>query len=69
MNPLIAAAIAQGISGLIEIWRVHSGKPAGWVPSPQDWDDMLVLNEKTAEDYKTEAAARLGVTLNHPPMQ
>lgn len=61
MNPLIIAAIAQGIGGLIEIWRLHANKPEGWTPTAQDWDDMLLLNDKTAEDYKAEARARLGI--------
>lgn len=58
MNPTIAIAIAQGIGALVEIWREHAGKPPEWKPSQQDWDALLVLNEKTAEDYKREARER-----------
>ncbi len=61
MNPIIAAGIAQGISALIQIWRENASKPPAWVPTDQDWNDMLAFNEKTAEDYKAEAAARLGI--------
>lgn len=61
MNPTTALAIAQGINALIAIWREHANKPADWTPTPEDWAAMLALNEKTAEDYKREAAARLGV--------
>lgn len=61
MNPIIAAAIAQGLAALIEIWRQNSNKPPEWVPSPEEWDAMLELNEKTALDYKKEAAELLGL--------
>ncbi|MCW5554489.1 MAG: hypothetical protein KIS67_20315 [Verrucomicrobiae bacterium] len=61
MDPITAAAIAQGISALITIWRERANKPANWSPTEQDWLDMLALNSKTADDYKREAAARLGV--------
>lgn len=61
MDPTTATAIAQGVSALIAIWRQHSSKPADWQPTEADWSDLLALNEKTATDYKREAAARLGV--------
>ena len=61
MNPIIAAGIAQGISALIQIWREHASKPPAWVPTDQDWLDMLALNAKSSEDYKKEAADRLGI--------
>jgi hypothetical protein len=60
MNPAIAAAIAQGVSALIEIWRNHSNKPKDWVPTAEDWDALLALNDKTAQDYKDEAKSQLG---------
>lgn len=56
MNPTLALAISQGITALIEIWRIHANKPQGWTPSQADWDALLLLNEKTADDYKKEAA-------------
>lgn len=56
MNPLLAQAISTGIISLIEIWRINANKPAGWIPSREDWDSLKILNEKTAEDYKREAA-------------
>lgn len=62
MNPTTAMAIAQAVAALIEIWRQHAGKPEGWTPNQQDWADLLTLNEKTAEQYKREAADRLGIT-------
>lgn len=55
MNPLTAYAISQGIAALIEVWRVHTNKPAGWLPTQADLTALLALNEKTAEDYKREA--------------
>lgn len=50
MDPLPLISIAA--SALIEMWRIHAGKPAGWKPSPADWDDLLSKNAKTAEDYE-----------------
>lgn len=67
MNPITASAIAQALLGLIEIWRQNANKPPEWVPSQQDWDDMLTFNDKTAEDYKREAAERLGIQWPPPP--
>lgn len=61
MSPAVILAIAQGAGALIEIWRQHAGHPSDWTPSQQDWADLLTLNEKTAEDYKREAAERLGI--------
>lgn len=61
MNPLIALSISQGVAALLDLWRQHAGKPADWTPTETDWNDLLALNEKTAADYKREAAARLGV--------
>ncbi len=61
MNPTLILALAQSAAGLIDIWREHAGKSAGWTPSPVDWDDLLTLNDKSADDYKREAAERLGI--------
>lgn len=61
MNPVIASAIAQAVSGLIAIWRENANKPPEWTPTDQDWTDMLLMNEKTSEDYKKDAAERLGI--------
>ena len=61
MNPTIVIAIAQSVAGIIDIWREHAGKPAGWTPTAQDWDDLLKLTDKSAAEYKREAAERLGV--------
>ena len=59
MNPATAIAIAQGIAALIEIWRQHSNKPPEWIPTQADWEHLLALNEKTAQQYKDEAKAAL----------
>jgi len=37
----IAAVLSAGIS----LWANHLGKPAGWTPTAQDWDDLLVRIE------------------------
>lgn len=58
MNPIIAAAIAQGIAALMEIWSNHANKPKGWVPTQDDWNELMSLSNKTPDDYKQEAAAQ-----------
>lgn len=55
MNPIVAAAITQGIAALVEIWRVHANKPAGWEPTAEDWAELRRANAKTAADYEREA--------------
>jgi hypothetical protein len=61
MDPLTAALAAQAIVAALEIYRVHSGKPAGWIPAAADWDELEAFGRKTPDDIKREAAARLGV--------
>jgi hypothetical protein len=57
---LTLSLISQGISALIELWKNHANKAANWVPSEQEIADLLALSDKTSEQYKQEAAARLG---------
>lgn len=61
MNPLVAIAIGEGLAALIELYRIHANKPEGWKPSPEDIANLLKLADKTAADYKREAAAALGL--------
>lgn len=69
MNPIIAAAISQGVSALIEIWRQHASKPPEWTPSQADWDTLLSQNDKTAQQYKDEARAAVDpIPANVPEM-
>ena len=49
-------AIATVIIAGLKIWAEHKGKPAGWIPTPQDWAELESLTDKTAADYKREAA-------------
>lgn len=58
---LVVSGIAQSIVALMQLYKNHSGKPAGWTPSESDW---LVIEEwaaRTPEDIKKDAAERLGV--------
>lgn len=59
MNPIVAAAITQGIAALIEIWRVHANKPMGWEPTAEDWAELRRANAKTAGDYEREGVESL----------
>lgn len=61
MSQIEAAALSAILRGLIELWANHSGKPEGWVPTEQDINDLLALNDKSPEDFYKEAALRLGV--------
>jgi len=60
MNPAAIYAVSQIIASAIEIWRQNANKPDGWMPTQADWDALLALNQKTAEDYVKEAQAALG---------
>lgn len=61
MDPATLALIATVIRTGIELWATHAGKEPGWTPTQQELDDILILNDKTPEEFYKEAAARLGV--------
>lgn len=61
MDPVTAIAVANGISALLEIWRIHSNKPVGWTPSAGEINDLLSWADTTSADYKRNAAAKLGI--------
>jgi hypothetical protein len=61
MNPAIATIIASLLNFAFEIWRTHSGKPAGWVPSQAEIDGLLAeVDTATPEAEKTAARKRIG---------
>ena len=68
----VALPIILGIiDGAFKLLANHLGRPAGWVPTPQDWVDLQAqVNDATPEAVKAQARARLiasGVSL--PPEQ
>lgn len=63
---LIAIALSQGISALLEAYRLHTGKPQGWYPSDTDWAELEAFAARTPEQIKKEAADRLGVEWPKP---
>jgi hypothetical protein len=68
----IALPIIMGIiDGAFKLLANHLGKPAGWIPSPQEWTDLQShVDAATPEAVKAEARARLiaaGFTL--PPVE
>lgn len=68
MSPLESAALINVINAAFELWRVHAGKPEGWKPTTQDYDDLIAeVDAATPEAEKKAAAARLGVPW--PPAQ
>lgn len=59
LTPAIIAAI---ISGGFELLRQYLGKPAGWVPTQQDIDDLhSSVDAATPEAVKAAARIRLGL--------
>ena len=67
MNPAAAAAltsgIAQGLVALLNVYRVQTGKPEGWIPGASDWDDIELWAMKTPEEIKAEGVQRVGSNL------
>ena len=59
---IITSSIAQGIVSLVEAFRLHTGKPEGWKPSPEDWLELELWAAKTPEDIKREARERLSLS-------
>lgn len=60
MDPLTASLAAQGIVALLEIFRVHTGKPKDWVPDADDWNSLEAWADRTPADIKREAREALG---------
>ncbi|KAF0176455.1 MAG: hypothetical protein FD161_2994 [Limisphaerales bacterium] len=56
MNPLVAPVILEVLKLGTDLWRQHANKPADWVPTEADWEELRALAGKTAADYKAEAA-------------
>ena len=68
MNQVTTAAVIGLVNAVFEILRTHLGKPEGWRPTEQDWDDLVIANaEATPEKEKADAAARLGIPW--PPVE
>jgi hypothetical protein len=62
MSATLTAAIASLITGAFEVWRINSGKPEGWKPTPEDVAELLALvDEATPEARKQLARERLGL--------
>lgn len=58
IDPFTASLAAQGIVALLEIYRIHTGKPPGWQPATADWDELAAWAMRTPADIKREAAQR-----------
>ena len=62
MTPTLSL-IALGLDALIKLWATHTGKPADWEPTAQDWADLKAqVDAETPEAMKSEARKRLGIT-------
>lgn len=57
MTPTQLALLALGLDALIKIWANHANKPAGWVPTAEDWQSLAdEVNAATPD--AVDAAAR-----------
>ena len=62
MNPTLAL-IALGLDALIKLWANHTGKPADWEPTAQDWADLKAQVAAATPEAEMEAAKkRAGIT-------
>jgi len=57
----IALPIIMGIiDGGFKLLANHLGKPSGWKPSPQEWDDLSKeIEESTPEAIRKAARERM----------
>ena len=57
MDPTTVALIAQSLISLVQVYRAATDKPADWVPTVADWDDLKAkATLMTAAEYKRQAA-------------
>ena len=65
----IALPIILGIiNGGFKLLANHLGKPEGWKPSAEEWDNLEKdVAEATPEKMKQEARDRLAGTIDVPP--
>ena len=62
MNSSISTIVVTLLNFAFEIWRTHSGKPAGWKPTQEDIDALLnEVDAATPEAEKEAARKRLGL--------
>ena len=63
MNTAIASIIAGLLNFAFELWRKNAGKPEGWMPTPDDYRELLnEVDAATPEAEKDAARKRLGLT-------
>ena len=58
MNAWILLIARYGIPSAMQIWEVLANKSE---PTAEDWNKLLVINDKTKEQYIEEAKIKLGV--------
>jgi len=62
MSAATATILASLLNFAFELWRTHSGKPAGWKPTQADIDALLSEVDKSDPEAEKEAAKkRLGI--------
>ena len=57
MNPTLAL-IALGLDALIKLWANHTGKPADWEPTPEDWAALKAQVAAATPEAEMEAARK-----------
>lgn len=62
MGALALPILLDIIDGGFKLLANHLGKPEGWIPTQQDWDDLAnTVDEATPEAVKAAARERLGL--------
>lgn len=62
MNAAAATIIVSLLNFVFELWRTHSGKPAGWKPTQEDIDALIAeVDAATPEAEREAAKKRLGI--------
>lgn len=62
VDPMTLGLIALGIDTLLKLWATHANKPAGWVPTPEDWAQLKSEVLAATPEAELEAAKkRLGL--------
>lgn len=67
MNPATALLVIDAISLADKLLANYLGKPSGWKPTPQDWEDFhATVDAASPEAVKKLAMERLGLTERIP---
>ena len=70
VDPATLALIGLGIDVMLKLWASHANKPAGWIPTPDDWAQLRAAVVAATPDAELELAKeRLNVSTLYRPAQ